>query len=308
MATENVVRKKLQIGPYQVSAIETGIFGLDGGAMFGTVPKVLWEKSNPADAQNRIEMQARVLLLSDLTSHPKSPRHVLVDCGIGGDFIDKYGEKLGAKFAEMYAVNADSSVTATLRRRGIEPEQITEVILTHLHFDHAGGATTSLQQGKLVPTFPKAKYYLQRANLQTARAPNLRERASYFAANFEPLLAANCLHLLDGAVENLLPQISVYVTNGHTLGQQVVRVSDGSNHLLYCADLIPTASHVRLAWVMGYDLEPLKLIDEKRAFLATAARENWHLFFEHDAYCDAALVVESKGDFMVAERLKLLDA
>lgn len=296
-----IAQKSLQIGPYRIVPVPTGIFGLDGGAMFGTVPKVLWEKTNPADSHNRIQMEARTLLLDGGPGHPR----VLIDCGIGGDFITKYGEKLGSKFAEMYGVaEAGLSIEKGLKSRGVNLDDITDVILTHLHFDHAGGATTE-RNGELVPTFPKAKYYIQRENLQTARQPNLREKASYYPANFEPLVKAGVLNVLDGPVENILPGISLYVSNGHTTGQQVVKIMDGSTTLLYCGDLIPTSTHVRLPWVMGYDLEPLTLIEEKRALLTPAAAEKWFLFFEHDPYMDAAQVEANKGDFSVKERFAL---
>src|SRR5262249_10206606 len=158
---------------------------------------------------------------------------------------------------------------------------------THLHFDHAGGATRE-QNGKLVPTFPKARYYVQKANLETAREPNLREKASYFAANFEPLIEAGVLTILDGPSENHLPGVPVSLSHGHTQGQQTVRVSDGKKTLIYCGDVVPTSTHVRLPWVMGYDLHPLLLIDEKRELLTPVANKDSYLFFEHDPYIDAA--------------------
>lgn len=291
---------KLNIGPYKVHAVPTGMFGLDGGAMFGTVPKVLWEKSNPSDNSNRIAMEARALLLV-------SDQHrILVDCGIGGDFVAKYGDKAGVKFAEMYAVDQGAtSLKGSLKKHGLSTSDITHVILTHLHFDHAGSATCE-QGGKLVPTFSKAKYYVQRANLETARNPNRREKASYFGVNFEPLLEAGVLNLLDGNVENLLPGISVGTSDGHTTGQQYVRISDGSTTLYYCGDVIPTSSHVRLPWVMGYDLRPLDLIEEKSVLLSKAASENAILFFEHDPYLDATTVIADKGDFAVKDRFRLV--
>lgn len=290
---------KLTIGPYRIKAIPTGLFGLDGGAMFGTVPKVLWEKTNPADEHNRIEMEARALLLDGGPG-----KRILIDCGIGGDFTAKYGDKLGAKFAEMYSVSATSSVEKSLAAQGLTTKDIDHVILTHLHFDHCGGATKFNGQ-KLVPTFENARYYVQRENYETAMKPNMREKASYFAPNFEPLKEAGVLQFLEGNTNEVLPGVSVLTTNGHTHMQQVVKVTDRNQTLLYCGDLIPTSTHVRLAWVMGYDLEPLKLIDEKREILTQAARENWTLFFEHDPYADAARVEEAKGDFAVKERLSL---
>ena len=299
MSRSNIASKQLQIGSYRIRPVPTGVFGLDGGAMFGTVPKVLWEKSNPPDEQNRIEMEARALLLESTTDS----RRILIDCGIGADFNEKYGEKLGPKFAEMYAVSEASGVEKSLQRLGLKPEEITDVILTHLHFDHAGGSTKAVG-GKLAPTFPKARYYIQKANLETAQTPNMRERASYFAANFEPLIEAGVLEILNGPCE-IAPGVSVEITDGHTRGQQIVKVTDGKSTLVYCGDLIPTSSHVRLAWVMGYDLHPLQLIEEKRTLLTRAAKDGWYLFFEHDPYSDVALVQEAKGDFIPSEKLLL---
>lgn len=287
---------KLKIGPYEICPIPTGIFGLDGGAMFGTVPKVLWEKSNPPDDKNRISMEARGLLL-------KSPGcNILIDTGNGGDFVTKYGEKLGPKFTEMYNIDdSGPSLLKSLKAHGVTPEDIHHVILTHLHFDHAGGATTE-RDHKLVPTFPKAKYYVQEANLQTASQPNLRERASYYAANFQPLIEAGVLNILKGPVENLLPGISTLISNGHTQGQQMVKVSDGHSTLLYCGDVVPTSTHVRVPWLMGYDLHPLILMEEKQKYLSEAADHSWYLFFEHDPYCDSAQIEKKGSDFAVKER------
>ncbi len=293
MNTEPI--KRLKIGEYEVCPINTGIFGLDGGAMFGTVPKVLWEKSNPADEKNRIPMEARALLL-------KSPqRKILIDCGIGQDFVAKYGEKLGSKFAEIYSVKAEGdSLFKSLKAEGVAPQEITHVILTHLHFDHCGGGVTEIN-GELKPTFSKAKYYVQKSNLQNAQHPNLREKASYFSCNFEPLIKAGVLESVDGEKENLLPGISVYISNGHTQGHQMVKISsvEASERktVLYCGDLIPTASHVRLPWVMGYDLNPLLLMEEKTRFLSPASDEGWYLFFEHDPYRAFAKVERFGSDF-----------
>jgi glyoxylase-like metal-dependent hydrolase (beta-lactamase superfamily II) len=295
----SIERAHLKIGPYEICPVPTGIFGLDGGAMFGTVPRVLWEKSNPPDEKNRIPMEARALLLKS------GDRRILIDCGNGADFVAKYGEKLGTKFAEMYGLDESGpSLQKSLAGHGLKYEDITDVILTHLHFDHAGGATTE-RNGQIVPTFQNATYYIQQANLETAKQPNIRERASYYAANIEPLEKSGKLKILNGPVENLLPGISVLISNGHTQGQQMVKISDSEKTVLYCGDVIPTSSHVRLAWVMGYDLEPLRLIEEKKQILGPAVDGHWYLYFEHDPYCDAAQVVRSGSDFAVEKRYSL---
>jgi glyoxylase-like metal-dependent hydrolase (beta-lactamase superfamily II) len=293
METKHV---QLTIAGFEICPIPTGQFALDGGAMFGTVPKVLWEKSNPPDSKNRIAMEARGLLLKSKN------KNILIDSGNGGDFIAKYGEKLGTKFAEMYGVDGkDVSLLSSLEKFDTKPEQITDVILTHLHFDHAGGATTEKNQD-LVPTFPKAQYWLQEENLKTASQPNLREKASYFPAAYQPLQKAKVLNLIKGDKENLFPGISVFVSNGHTRGQQLVKISDEKNTLVYCGDVVPTSSHVRIPWIMGYDLHPLLLMEEKEKLLTQAADKGWYLYFEHDPYCDMAQIERNGADFKVRER------
>ena len=289
----------LKIGPYEVCPVPTGIFGLDGGAMFGTVPKVLWEKTNPPDAANRIEMEARALLL-------KSPGcNILIDTGNGSDFVLKYGDKLGSKFKTMYNISEDGpSLLKSLKTHGLEAKDIHHVVLTHLHFDHAGGATTEVA-GQLAPTFPNAKYWVQKSNIETARQPNLRERASYYPANFEPLAASGVLTLLDGDTKDFLPGLSALVSHGHTQGQQMIKVTDGKVTLLYCGDVVPTSTHVKIPWLMGYDLHPLTLMEEKQKYLAQAADQSWYLFFEHGPYCDSALIERNGHDFGVQKRFWL---
>jgi glyoxylase-like metal-dependent hydrolase (beta-lactamase superfamily II) len=291
--------KELKIGSYSLHAVPTGEFGLDGGSMFGTVPKVLWEKSNPPDEKNRIAMEARALLL-------KSPeRNILIDTGNGSDFVAKYGEKLGNKFAEMYAVDDNGpSLISSLKRQGLAPEDITDVILTHLHFDHAGGATRAIDS-KIVPTFPKARYYVQRSNYETAKNPNVREKASYFTANFQPLIDAGVLTFIDGDKRNFLPNISLIVSNGHTQGHQVVQIADDKSQVFYCGDVIPTSSHIRSAWIMGYDLNPLVIIDEKTNLLRRSLEKESYFYFEHDPYCDMASVEKVNEEFKVKERFLL---
>lgn len=293
----NVTPVSLTIADYELHPVPTGEFGLDGGAMFGTVPKVLWEKSNPADDKNRIRMEARGLLL-------KGKKNILIDCGNGSDFVAKYGEKIGTKFSEIYKIEAGgTSLLHSLEKQGLSPDSIDMVILTHLHFDHAGGATMA-KEGKLVPTFPNAQYFVQRKNYETASQPNLREKASYYAANFQPLMEAGRLTLLDGPTE-IVPGISTWISNGHTEAHQMVHITDGTTTVIYCGDVVPTSSHVRLPWVMGYDLNPLLLIQEKTKYLSQAAKENAYLFFEHDPYCDLAKIKEMNGDFAVEHRYTL---
>lgn len=293
-----ILKKSLKIGLYDLIELPTGIFALDGGAMFGTVPKVLWEKSNPPDSKNRIPMEARALCLKS------QDRIIVIDTGNGSDFVEKYGPVLGPKFSEMYGADPNKGLLKELQKNGIAPEDVTDVILTHLHFDHAGGATRSLN-GKIVPTFPKAKYYVQKKNLETARRPNIREKASYLSPNFEPLIEANALELLDGPVSQLFPGVDLLISNGHTLAQQIIRVSDSNSGLFYCADVIATSSHVRSAWVMGYDLFPLLIIEEKQRLLKEAVEKNYYLYYEHDPYCAYSTVVQDKNDYKADQRFVL---
>lgn len=291
----------LKIAGYDIKPIPTGIFGLDGGAMFGTVPKVLWQKSNPPDEFNRIPMEARALLL-------KSPhRNILIDCGNGGDFVAKYGEKMGSKFSEMYGVHGEAlQLKISLQKQGLNFEDITDVILTHLHFDHCGGAVCE-RNGELIPTFPNAQYYVQKENFENANNPNIREKASYLNANFKPLFEKGVLTLLEGECRDMIPGLRFQISHGHTRGHQSVIIEDESSILVYCGDVIPTSSHVRLAWVMGYDLQPLKIIEEKSLLMKLATdNKNSYLFFEHDPYCDGAQVISQNGDFAVKNKFNFI--
>lgn len=289
----------LQIGEYKLSSLNTARFGLDGGAMFGTVPKILWSKTNPSDDSNRIPMECRCLLLEG------KDKKILVDTGLGADFETKYGPKLGPKFRSMYNVEGDESgILEALREKGLSSDDITDVILTHLHFDHAGGATKASPSGEIVPTFKNATYYVQKENLRTAESPNLREKASYYKCNFGPLLSANVLKLIDGPGE-IIKNISSTTSHGHTQGQQNIWIESDGLSLLYCADLIPTATHVRLPWVMGYDLSPLDIIEEKRRELTKACHQDSYLFFEHDPYCEMAKAKPHKDDFRLSSLYNL---
>lgn len=276
----------MKIGQYDVYAIECERFALDGGAMFGTVPKVLWEKTNPADEKNRIEMSARAMLVIG------NDRKILIDTGTG--------QKWEPKYREMYKIS-DSFLESNLRKFGVAAEDITDVILTHLHFDHAGGAT-KLIDGKLVAAFPNATYYVQEENYKWAQQPNAREKASYLKENFMPLVESGKLKFTDGETE-LFSGVHLHISNAHTHGQQLVRIAGDKNSVLYCGDLIPTASHIPIPFVMGYDLFPLHLMEEKRKVLERAADEDWTLFFEHDPYQDASLLMKSEKGVVKGEKI-----
>ena len=256
----------MKIGRYTLHPVLAGRFRLDGGAMFGVVPKVLWSRAHPSDENNRVEMVARSLLLEG------EGRLVLVNCGIGQSWPDKE--------RSMYAVSEAVSLERSLAELGFRPEQVTHVILTHLHFDHIGGAAVD-RGGGLEPLFQRAEHCVQKRHFDWAQAPSERDRASFRPETWECLARAGRLRQLTGE-EQLLPGIFLHVVNGHTPGQQLVRVSDGGGNLLYCSDLVPFASQVRVPWIMAYDLAPLETLKEKRLLLGRAAAEGWQLFLEHD--------------------------
>ena len=256
------------IGEWKAISLETGDFRLDGGAMMGTVPKVLWEQTNPADELNRINLSLRCLLLDN------GSKRVLIETGMGNKFSDK--------FKGMFAIQqSQNPLSDTLSDYGYIADDITDVILTHLHFDHSGGAIALTEKGDLVPAFPNAKYHISEKNWETGLVPNTRDKASYLKQNYLPLKNAGVLNLISDNSE-ILPGISSYIVNGHTTGQQLIKIESDRDVLVFCSDLIPLRSHLRLPWIMGYDLNALLSLQEKTEFLEAAAAGNWWLFFYHD--------------------------
>ena len=257
----------LIIGPWRVQTIESGYLWLDGGSMFGSVPKPLWSKLQPPDERNRIRLAMRCLLLEG------EEGRILVDVGVG--------HKFSPKLTDIYRVEHDvHTLERSLAALDLTPADISDVLLTHLHFDHAGGST-KMDGGKIVPAFPKARYHVQRRNLENARHPNPREKASYMAENFEALSEHGALDDWDGQRETW-EGIELIPTEGHTRGQQLVRVSGKGGALYYVADLIPTASHVRIPFVMGYDMAAIETMQEKQTLLERAIAENAWIVLEHD--------------------------
>ena len=255
------------IGPYTLNTIEAGRFGLDGGAMFGIVPKPLWERRIPADDKNRIPLNMRCLLMEG------EGRLILVDNGLG----DKYD----AKFASIFGVDYEyAELHNSLRLAGVEAKDITDVIITHLHFDHCGGTTTRKGE-RLSMVFENAVHHVQKHHWEWAQVPNIRERNSFLKENLEPLGASGQLNLVDGTTE-IAPGIEVFSVFGHTEGMQLVKISDERQTLVYAADLIPTHAHVPMAWNMAYDIHPLKTIQEKEEVLEQAVQNGWSFFLEHD--------------------------
>lgn len=290
----------LSIGPYQAYAIETGVFALDGGAMFGVVPKTLWSCEHPADTQNRITLALRVLLLYQPAQGTTPRRLILIDCGIGS----LWPEKQKGIFKIDHSRH---SLDGSLAKIGFSRDQVTDLILTHLHFDHAGGLLMPQDPARpdagSMASFPHARVFLQRKNWEHAWKPSERERASYRPELFslykdEPACARRLTLLDTSQEEEILPGISVFRSDGHTTGMQLVRVSDEKNTLYYCADMIPTSTHVKLPFVMAYDCRPLDLLEEKRATLKRAVDENAWIFFEHCPKTPRSHVrVDAKGGF-----------
>jgi glyoxylase-like metal-dependent hydrolase (beta-lactamase superfamily II) len=254
-----------KLGKFTLSLLSGGKFWLDGGAMFGVIPKVLWSKSNPADDHNRIELGLNCLLIET------GDKNVLVDTGI----LTSSEEK----FKKIYKVN-QIDVRKSLSAMDLTPKDIDIVINSHLHFDHCGGNTSEVD-GTLLPSFPRARYIIQQLEWDDATHPSERTRASYIPETFKPIVDGGNLELVNGNAE-ILPGVQVLVTGGHTRGHQVIFLESEGQKAIYLADLVPTTSHIKNPYVMGYDLYPLDTMTEKEKLLKTALEEHWLLIFEHD--------------------------
>ena len=281
----------MKIGKYELYIIESGSFALDGGAMFGIIPKPLWVKTNPSDEANRITLATRNLLLIS------NSKKILVDTGMGNDW--------DSKSREIYQINQnENSIDKSLKQLNLTKDDISDVILTHLHFDHTGGSLIS-ENGKYVPAFPNAKYYVQKQNYNWGMNPSDRDRGSYIKDKFHPLMEFGILNLLDGN-DYFDDEIEFIIVNGHTFGQQLLKISDSSETLIYCADLFPTASHIRIPYVMGYDIQPLETVKEKKMILPEAVKENWKIFFEHDPFFPVATVKSTEKGFSIDKKYESL--
>jgi glyoxylase-like metal-dependent hydrolase (beta-lactamase superfamily II) len=285
----------LSIGPFHLYTIETGRFRLDGGAMFGVVPKTLWSRYIGVDEKNRIPMAMRCLLITS----ENTGKTYLIDNGCGTKFDEK--------FEDIYQLDYEhSDLISSLKYHGFKPEDITDVIFSHLHFDHCGGTTFYDEHGDIKHTFPNATYHVTKKHLQTATHPNAREKASFLPDNIQPIASWNKLNLVDEyhSYEEGLEALPV---QGHTESQQLPKITAEGKTIVFMADLLPTHVHLPLPWVMGYDMYPVKTLKEKEQFLDQAAAENWFLFLEHDAKEEVITVKKENGKYTVKNCLKLND-
>ena len=271
--------------------IETGNFKLDGGAMFGTIPKSIWQKTNPADGQNKIELAMRALLIED------GERLILIDCGIGN--------KQSQKFFGYYDLWGDYDLETSLAQYGFTKEDVTDVFLTHLHFDHCGGAVQmDATHGGYELTFKNAKYWSNSAHWDWATKPNTREKASFLPENFLPIKESGNLNFIDLPSEgNYLHDsplgFDIIFVDGHTDKQMLPVIRYKGKTIVYVADLVATVGHIPLVYVMGYDTRPLLTMQEKADFLEKAVQEEYLFFFEHDPYRELATVSRTEKGILL---------
>lgn len=267
--------------------IIAGYFKLDGGAMHGVVPKSMWQKVNPADDNNMCSWAMRCLLIDT------GDRKILIDNGMG--------DKQDAKFFGHYYPHGEDTVASSLAKYGFTHADITDVFLTHLHFDHCGGSIVR-DGDKLIPAFPNATYWSNKAHWASATAPNEREKASFLKENILPIQESGRLQWIETADgEEWLPDIRIRYVQGHTDNMMLPQINYNGQTILFCADLVPSAAHISMPWVMAYDMRPLDTLNEKRLLLKEAADNNWLLFFEHDPKIEACSLINDNGRVKMGE-------
>ena len=282
----------MKIGKYDLYSVETSEFGLDGGAMFGIIPKPVWEKKVSADELNRVNMVTRSLLLVS------DEKKILIDTGNGTKWEEKY--------KQIYDINTDQyNIEKSLGKYGFSSEQITDVICTHMHFDHIGG-NTKIKSGEVVPTFPNAKYWISEKNWKLANHPSQKDAGSFIEHDWKVLAENQMIEIIDGR-EPFIEGIETIVTHGHTPGLLHPIVSDGSNKLFYGADIFPMVAHIPIPWVMAYDVQPVVTMEEKQKLLQKMEREDWILFFEHDPHIQACTVHKDGKHYKLNKEIKISD-
>jgi glyoxylase-like metal-dependent hydrolase (beta-lactamase superfamily II) len=269
----------MRLGSFELEIVSDGTFALDGGAMFGVVPRLLWERQFQADAQHRVRLGLNCLLIRTASDN------ILVDTGIGM----KWDERSRSR----YGIAHETTLLDGLARHHLAAEDITIVINTHLHFDHAGTNTIE-REGRIVPTFPRARYIAQRGEFEHACQPHERDRASYMRADFAPVFEAGQFEMVDGDAE-IAPGISVIKVSGHNRDLQCVKIESEGETAFAFADLVPTTAHLPVAWVMGYDLYPLEAVEQKKRLMPQAVSEGWLCHFYHDPHIPLAHLREHDG-------------
>ncbi|MBK9482552.1 MAG: MBL fold metallo-hydrolase [Bacteroidetes bacterium] len=277
----------------KVYTINTGLFKLDGGAMHGVVPKSMWQKVNVADENNMCSWAMRCLLIED------ESQLILIDTGMGN--------KQDAKFFGHYFPHGDDSLEKSIKQLGFSNDDITDVFLTHLHFDHCGGAVSRVGES-LKPTFAHATYWSHQKHWHSAVNPNIREKASFLKENILPLQESGQLKFVHDQQEMALSKnIEIITVNGHTESMMLPLIKYNEQSILFCADLIPSKAHVSLPWVMAYDMQPLETLKEKEAILKQAVAEDWVLFFEHDLHNECCRLVQTEKGIRASESMMLSD-
>jgi glyoxylase-like metal-dependent hydrolase (beta-lactamase superfamily II) len=276
----NAECRTVEFGDLALTPLLDARFRLDGGAMFGVVPKPLWERRAPADERNRISLASRPLLVQGGT------KTLLVDGGIGN--------KMSPKHVDIYAIDRTRNIIRDLAALGLSVEDIAIALASHLHFDHVGGYTTRLESGDIVPTFPNARYMIRADEWEDATHPHERNRASYLQDDFVPLQSAGVVDFVDGDAE-ILPGVRGRRTGGHARSHQVIMIESGGRTAVFTADMIPTTAHIDEPWIMGYDLYPMDTLAFKKAFVREAIDREYLIFFEHDPKIAAGYIREKDG-------------
>lgn len=274
---------RFTLGDLELISLSDGLFRLDGGLMFGMIPKTLWERVAPADDRNRITLAMRPLVV-------RGVRTMLIDAGVG----DKDSEK----FRNIYGIDRHMNLDRSLGEAGLAPEDIDIVLATHLHFDHAGGFTVRDASGRVRPRFPRARYVARRGEWEEATHPNERTRASYLRENLLPLAEAGVLDLVDDD-QTIMPGVRVRRTGGHTRHHQMIWIESGGRHAAYPADIVPTTAHLPVNWIMGIDSYPVETLSVKKAFLREAMERDALVFFEHDPAVVAGHLGEQDGKWHI---------